>query len=235
MQKRRVGNSGKTAASVTIDPRPQYTPGSELSAEERAQRLHDALNGSINIQIHHLKKLQITTARLLEQRLAIMTDNPLSKVKPPLPEAQILAQNIAFIKALDATLQVNQIAFKSLVRGLNAISELSYKEFTALKRDWFEEKTRTIDACQREPMINMNWTDIEGLISTPNQRRQAERAFETEAGAVDGVPISEERKSKLEPKPKPKARGKRPVPADTGLALVIRGDEVEVEQVDSIF
>lgn len=211
MQKRRAGNSSKSAANVDIDPRPQYSPGSELSAEERAQRLHEALNGSIETLTRNLQKLQSTTDQLLKQRAIIMTDNPLSKVKPPLPESQILAQNLAYVRAVDATLLVNQAAYKSLLRGLKSISEHNYKEFVALKRDWTEEKTRIIDACQREPIINMNWTDIEGLISTPNQRRQAERAFETEAGAVDGVPVSEERKAKLEPKPKPKARGKRPV------------------------
>jgi hypothetical protein len=235
MSKRRAGPSGKTAANIEIEPRPQYTPGSDLTAEERARRLHEDLNKRIETMTHRLQAMLGTTEQLLKQRMDIVPERQNMKQVLPIPDVQLLSQNLAYVKAVDATVPVNQIAIKSILRGLKAISTVSYTEFEALKRDWYEEKIQIISACQREPIINMNWTNIEGLITTPSQRRQAERGFETEAGAVDGVPVSEERKSKLDPKPKPKARGKKPAEIEIEELLDAAAGKPPQQQEDFVF
>jgi hypothetical protein len=217
MSKRRGGNAGEGAVNIEIEPRPVYTPGSDLSAEERASRLHEELNRHLDGLSRRLQTMFNVSEQLVKHRTEALSSRPPTKQGPPISDVQLLSQNLAYIRAVDSTVLENQKAFKSLLRGLKAISTLGYAEFRALQRDWYEEKIQVINACQREPIINMNWTDIEGLITTPNQRRQAERGFETEAGAVDAAPVSEERKSKLDPKPKPKARGKKPTSLDIDI------------------
>ena len=200
-----------------IETRPVYTGGSELSAEQRMLQLKESLSRRIDLLSRHMQ-----TSLAAGEKLAKEYENtPAAMLSPD-------------IQALVAANAAHVHTFRAAAKALTAMKTSFLQECTALQRDWYQEKTHLLTSCQQEPMMSMNWTDIEGLISTPYQRRQAERAFETEEGAVGHGPVSEERRSKLEPKPKAKGRAKKLQPtaaAPIAVESTLAPAEVEQEPV----
>lgn len=214
MQKRRLASSAKATGNSDIETRPVYTGGSELSAEQRMLQLKESLSRRIDLLSRHMQ-----TALAAGEKLAKEHENtPVALLSP---DSQVLtAANAAHVHA-----------FRAATKALAAMRAQLLQECAALQRDWYQEKTHILTSCQQEPMLSMNWTDIEGLISTPYQRHQAERAFETEEGAVGHGPVSEERRSKLEPKPKAKGRAKKLQPAAAAVEPTPAPVEIEQEPV----
>jgi hypothetical protein len=98
---------------------------------------------------------------------------------------------------------------RNMQRTVTKLKEVVNKEGGLIAKDWARDKIQMLIAHQHDPVVSMHFTDIEALITLPSEGRRAKRMIQLEEGAINGRPVSAERKAKLTPKPKAKIRAKR--------------------------
>ncbi len=93
-----------------------------------------------------------------------------------------------------------------MTRSLKSFSSTLEMELRELGLETTRTKIQTLLAIQQEPAIDMNFNDLEAIITCPTDKKRAKRAIALEENAANGKPVSAERKNKIMPKPKTKAR-----------------------------
>lgn len=114
-----------------------------------------------------------------------------------------------YVDRLDANMLATGKVVRSMQRMIAKLSVVVENEANAIKRDWARDKIQMLIAHQHEPVVSMHFTDIEAMITLPSEGRRAKRMIQLEEGAINGQPVSAERKAKMTPKPKAKIRAKR--------------------------
>jgi len=202
----------KIHAQKALQVQPGFSPGSELTAEERLSRLHQNYETDFQVLITDCQtNLERWTARkhwadqLVKESKAYAEAHGL----PRQTRFEILASHTDYCRDEEALSKSTRKALRSIGRVLREVRQRQLETVQQAKLDLHLEKSQLLIEAAQAPRINMHWTNLEGLLTTPYQQRAAVRAFTAEEQQLGGQPVSEERRGKLHPKPKPKARGKR--------------------------
>lgn len=157
-----------------------------------------------------LPQLNQENANLKKLRVKIIED---TFGKAPritqLDRLMALRSSPEYFERLDAAMIQSAKLLRASQRCVTKLREMLQTECKEVNKDWAREKVEMLLAMQTESTIGMHFTDIEGLITLPSESRRAKRMMNLEENAINGRPVSAERKAKLAPKPKAKVRAKR--------------------------
>jgi len=200
------GSYARAPVRKFLQTGPVFSPGSDITTEQALRQLHDSFDVQCRSAVSNcnaaLKRLEDQKT----QRDALLEESQRTGVEPQPVSSQRLARHL---RDEENASKSARKALRATARWVNQLLLHQTSMATELVRTLHLEKQQILTEAANAPRINMHWTNLEGLITTPYQKQAAEAAFQTEEQSVGGQPISEERRSKLQPKPKPKARGKR--------------------------
>ena len=171
--------------------------------EKDVQAITEQLSGQLpqmTLEASALKKLRASTIEETFGRAPRISQNDRLQALRACPE---------YFERLDALMIQAAKLLRASQRAISKVRDLVTSESRELTRDWAREKVEMLLAFHTESAISMHFTDIEGLITLPSEGRRAKRMMQMEENAVNGKPVSNERKAKLAPKPKAKVRAKR--------------------------
>lgn len=175
----------------------------------KVERMTETLATKLPILHDEAQNLIKMRTRLLEESLGKQTQ---AAGAPRITQAdrQFVLRNCPeYVERMDAHMLATAKLIRNMQRTVTKLKEVVNTEGNLIAKDWSRDKIQMLIAHQHDPVVSMHFTDIEALITLPSEGRRAKRMIQLEEGAINGRPVSAERKAKLTPKPKAKIRAKR--------------------------
>lgn len=205
----------------------------EQSPEFRLEKLRIAGREALGPVISELQKLIDQATELRKKREAILQHHTAEWERELIKQGKLERGKHIRVSAEDRhTMLLKSNYFAELDTYFGQMANLSgpqrmLKNFSAtfepeLLETGYElgrNKMQTLITNQHQPALDMNFADLEAIVTGPVEKRRAKRAIALQEGAANGEPVSAERKAKLLPKPKAKTRVlKRNKQAEDGTA-----------------
>lgn len=213
---------------LDVRTQPDVEVGDRRSAKYRISELVKevhALTADMNVQLPILNAEAVALGKMrdtiIEEGVRRLHLNHTASGAPAAritqaDKAFLLRTSPEYFDRLDAHMLASAKLTRAMQRLVVKLRERIASEGTALTVDWEREKIDQLLAHQHEPTISMHFTDLEALITLPSEGKRAKRMIQLEENAINGKPVSAERKNKLTPKPKAKIRAKRAQAAIVG-------------------
>ncbi len=200
-------NEIQTQPEVEFGERSVDNRTAQLKAE--VALLTEALRAQLPVLNEECLNLFKMRTKILEEAMGRQTQAPGAPRITQSDRLFVLRNVPEYVDRLDAHMLASGKILRNVQRMISKLNTVVEKEATAIKRDWARDKIQMLIAHQHEPVVSMHFTDIEAMITLPSEGRRAKRMIQLEEGAINGRPVSAERKAKLTPKPKAKIRAKR--------------------------